>query len=115
MGGISAGELRHRVDLQSPGVASIDASGGVIETWTQEASVWAGIEPLTGREQFVAAQVHAQATHKVTLRYSPQVAALTEKWSVLFGTRRFLIEERRNLDEGNCTLELICIERVAPG
>ena len=74
------------------------------------ATVWASVEPLSGREALIAAQLHASTTHKIVIRYQSALSALTASWRILWGTRAFDITERRNLDERNRTLELICVE-----
>ena len=106
---MQAGRLRHSVIVQSPG-GTRDAVGDVIDSWTSVAMVWASVEPLSGREALIAAQLHASTTHKIVIRYQSALSALTASWRILWGTRAFDITERRNLDERNRTLELICVE-----
>ncbi len=104
-----AGTLRNIVTVQAPGGAR-DAVGDVVTSWTDVANVPASIEPLTGREAMIAAQKQSSTTHRITIRYSSDVAALAASWRILWGARAFDITERRNLDERNRTLELICTE-----
>lgn len=104
-----AGKLRHRVTLQSPGGA-LDAVGERVTTWTNVATVWASVEPLSTGERHIAAQAHAFVTHRVTLRYESLIAAVNASWRVLLGARVLTIEGVRNLDERNVTIELVCTE-----
>jgi SPP1 family predicted phage head-tail adaptor len=62
------GDLRHRVTLLSVG-ASPDGAGGFSEQWSEVATVWAGIAPITGRERWQAQQVSPSATTEITLRW----------------------------------------------
>ena len=49
---LAAGKLRHRVQLQAP-FQSQDDSGDIINSWITQYTVWAAIEPLSGKE-FIA-------------------------------------------------------------
>ena len=109
---MQAGRLRHSVIVQSPG-GTRDAVGDVIDSWTSVATVWASVEPLSGREALIAAQLHASTTHKITIRWDTSLAALAATWRILWGARVFDIVEPRNPDERNRTWELICIEGLA--
>lgn len=102
--------LRHLVALQSP-TGSRDSVGGQVTSWTTEATVYASVEPLSGREAWLAAQTQAETTHKICLRYSSNLADLDASWRVLWGLRVFEIEARLNVAERNRELELRCVER----
>lgn len=75
-----AGELRHRVQIQVAS-DSRDAHGGNVRSWSTIATVWASIEPLTGRELFEAQQIESRATVRIRLRHYP---GLTGKHRILF-------------------------------
>lgn len=66
--GIRAGELRRRVTFQTRSTAQ-DSVGGQLTTWTDVATVWAGIEPLGVGERLAAAAEHVDASHTITVRY----------------------------------------------
>lgn len=72
---IAAGQLNERVTLQRPVVSSRDAMGGEVITWTDVAGVWARAVPRTGREIFLADQVHAEKTVSFTIRSRTDVSA----------------------------------------
>lgn len=61
-------ELRERVTLQSK-VRTRDAMGGYAETWTDTATVWALVRPMSGKERALAAQQQASTNYKVVIRY----------------------------------------------
>lgn len=108
-----AGKLNKRIVLQSPG-GSRDAVGERTTTYTDLDPVWAQIEPLSVKEQIAAAQSRGSLTHKILIRYSTTVAAVTHAWRVLYGSRIFTVEgPPRNIHEGNRYLELICVEGLA--
>lgn len=101
-----AGSLRHRVTLQSL-TRTADGQGGFTEEWTDEATLWASVEPLKGYERFQAMQLQTPLTHAVTLRYRPGV---TTAHRLLFGDRIFDVREVINEGERNATLRLTCVE-----
>lgn len=103
----AAGRLRHRVILQSP-AGSADAYGERVTTWTDVATVWAAIDPLTLSQTLQGGQEQAGITHRITIRYSATVAACAADWRVKFGTRVLpLIGPPRNPGERNEVLELL--------
>lgn len=64
-----AGKLRHKVTIQSPGPAQDPDSGDMVPSWTDFASVWASIEPLSARD-FIAAQANqSEITARIVIRY----------------------------------------------
>lgn len=104
-----AGKLRHRLTLQSP-TGAVDATfGGQTHAYTDTATVWGSVEPavLMGREQFAAAQLQAELTHRITIRYR---AGVTPKMRVSWDSRTFDIEQVVNVEERDRELHLLCRE-----
>lgn len=75
---IRAGKLRHEVTIEAP-TDTQDATGAATVTWSTFATVWAGFEPLTGREYFEAAARRAEATGRFWLR---ELAGVTTRMRV---------------------------------
>lgn len=103
-----AGELRHRITIQQKTVVR-DTYGGETVTWTNTATVWAAVEPLSGREYFSAQQVQAEVNHRIRIRYR---AGITTTMRVLWGTRVFDILAIINLQERGREIHLMCKEVV---
>lgn len=61
------GKLRDKVTIQKL-TTSQDSYGGVTESWSTQASVWANVEYLSGNELFRAQQANSQAKGRVTIR-----------------------------------------------
>jgi len=72
-----AGKLRHRVVIQSKG-ASRDTYGAEVVTWSTTATVWASVEPLTGREYMDAQQTQAEVSTRIRVRYRSDVTYVPE-------------------------------------
>ena len=104
------GKLRHRLDIQNCATSSgetQDTFGEPIRTWTTSETVWASVEPLTGRERFQAQQVQPEVTHKVKMRYNTSVNA---KSRLLYGSRVLQVEAVMNPEERNAEFEILCKE-----
>ncbi len=70
------GPLRHRVEVQAA-TETRSNMGGAIQTWATIAngSLWASVEPLTGREFIEAQRVDSDVSLKVRMRYDGRVTA----------------------------------------
>lgn len=66
--GYSAGELRERVTIQTK-TRTRDAMGGYVESWTDTATLWALVRPMSGGERAQAGQQQSAADYKVVIRY----------------------------------------------
>ncbi len=108
---MKAGELRHRVKIQKLD----EAQGGTGEIlkgdadWTDFAEVWAAIEPLQGRELFIAQQISAEVNSRVKFRF---LKGVVPRMRILFGTRKFDIKAVINLLERNREMQALCKELV---
>ena len=102
------GKLRHQVEILKP-IIITDQLGQEIEIWEVQHSVWASIEPLSGKEYFSAKQVNSEVNVKITLRY---INSLLPHWVVQFGQRVFNIETIINFEEKNKYLQLLCSEKA---
>lgn len=77
---IDPGRLRHLVTLKRPGTRTPGQGGGYSQKMRPvvDAEVWAEIRPLQGNERQLAMQTKANATHRVFMRYRPDVTAYFE-------------------------------------
>lgn len=110
---IVAGRLRHRVDILKPILVQGSSGGTRIANTSLFGTVWASIEPLTGRELQVAQQRVSEVTHKVTIRYLPGIrAGMAVSFKGPGGELRELqIMDPQNPNETTKMLELFCMER----
>ncbi len=103
------GPLRHRIALQA-GTGTQGGYGNIPLTFSTYATVWASVQPLSGRELLNAQQVYAETSHRIRLRY---LSTVTTKDRILFDSRAFEIVSMINWNELNWMLELLCKEVVA--
>lgn len=75
---------------------------------------WASIEQLTSEETERARKLDAEASHRLTLPWDPDVVgALRSNWRIRFGDRIFDVAgPPDNIDEQNFTVTVLCQEQV---
>lgn len=83
---IQAGAFRHRIIIQSLTDGS-GVRGGITESWSEFATRWGSVSPLTGQERFAAQQIDAEVSSRIKLRYlegvTPKMRVLVPKEHVL--------------------------------
>jgi SPP1 family predicted phage head-tail adaptor len=105
----AGGLLDRRVTIQSPSITQ-NALGEAVTTWTPYATVWASIEPISGREFWAMQQVHSQVTVRIRIRYL--AGALPKMRVTSGGSKVYNIEAIINPQDRNGHLELMCSEGV---
>ncbi len=107
---IRSGDLRHRVEVYRRDDA-VDELGSPKAAFTRIDELWAAIEPLQGRELFLARQTMARVSVKFTFRYYP--GALHPKWQIRARGRVFNPISVINIDERDEKTEVYCEEPVS--
>lgn len=100
------GSLKHRIVLQKKMITEDDLKQQS-EVWTDITTVWARIEPLSGREYFIARQENAEISVKITIRYQPGIST---DLRAVFGSRTFEVLSVINPEERRESLLLMCRE-----
>lgn len=106
---LNAGTLRHRITIQQAQDTQ-NSYGEPVPTWITFATVWASIEPLSGRELSTYRSIGGTETHKVTMRYLSGLDLDTMQIS--YNNRTFSINSISNTEERNYELVLTCTEYV---
>lgn len=111
-----ASRANRRVVLQSLGTTA-DQYGGRGSGWSDAATVWAIVEPMTGREPFLSGQLQSRVDARITIRYQDFMADTTSasKNRVRYGSRLYNINAVKNLSddmktEGTQYQQLLCTE-----
>ncbi len=107
---MEAGKLRHRIVIQQATEAQ-DGYGEPGLSWSTWATVYARVEPLSGREYFnsPADQTLAEVTHRITIRYRD---GITPTLRVVWKGQVFDIEAVIEVESRGRELHLICREVV---
>jgi SPP1 family predicted phage head-tail adaptor len=104
------GKMRRQVTLQTLGTRVDDGAAGGSIPFNDVATVWARIEPLAGRELFVAQQFDPSITIRVTIRYRTGIKPSDR---IVYGTRVFDIKAPPvDPEEKHRELQLLCEELV---
>ena len=108
---LSAGQLNCRVTIKSPNTA-LDPYGALVPGWNTLMTVWASIEPLTGRELQSALQLASVVTHQITVRYHPTLVDTRKvaTFRAIYKERIFNIHAALNEDESNVLITLLASE-----
>ncbi len=102
-----AGRLRKRVIIERASTA-VDEYGEEIETWATLTTVWAGVEPVSGKERIQGGQAKAITTHLIIMRHTD----ITNNDRINLSGRIFNIESVINRDERNKELQIMAVENV---
>lgn len=70
-------KLRHQVRIESFAYSQ-DAYGGAVEAWSEVATMYAGVEPLSGREFFQAQTINESLTVRFRFRWRPDISLDTD-------------------------------------
>lgn len=100
-----AGQLRHRVTIQTPTQGNPTASGQVSDVWADLAEVWSKKQWTGGRETYRAAQVVPDASVVYTIRYRSDIDA---KMRIKDGSDYYYIGAVLPDDRENEFLQLPC-------
>jgi SPP1 family predicted phage head-tail adaptor len=107
---VQSGRLRYRVQIQQDQGTLRDTDGAHIPGWVTLMPVWADIEVLSGEELWFARQAQSDVTHRITTRYSSELANLTGSVRVVFGSRVFHLQWAGDPDERRRAWQLHCTE-----
>ena len=103
---ISAGELRHRIQIQSPSTLQ-DSVGQPTTEWTTYYTCWAKIATAKGQFTFQGSEFTSKTTYLISMRYQPRVpVAVSDR--VLFNGEVYEIEFIDNVRQLNRELLLTC-------
>lgn len=99
--------LNKRVTIKQL-TTTTDEYGQPQDTWTDFCTVWAGIEPLQGREYFAADQENAEVKVRIRLRHRN---GIDRTMKVVYKTTEYEIIDIINPKMENWELQLMCKER----
>ena len=104
---MDAGRLNKRITLERLIQEQDPIYGAPLDTWVPTYSVWAAIEPVSGREYWQAKLALAEKTIRIRMRYLP---GIDSSMRVAYSGRIFSIQSVINVDEANREIQLMCLE-----
>lgn len=103
-----AGEKRHRITIKAP-TRSQSATGEQSITYYTLATVWASVQPISGREKVQAEQLVAEEAYRVRFWW---IKGVTTQCLIVHKGRNLEIFAAMNIDEKNEEYEVLCREAV---
>lgn len=108
----TAGELRHRLELQKNVGTTQDDRGHIVDNWVTFKVLWAKCEQLNATETLAFNQLYSTATQKVTTRFHRDVTP-GPTWRFKWGSRYLHVFSIDNVANLNHTHVFICGEEVS--
>ena len=112
-----AGKRDRRITIQKPGT-ELDSYGQIAATgWSDVATVWANIRPVSGREKLRAGAVESALSHTVCILYQDRLMPPTtvDAWRIKFGSRLFNIVAAYSPNEAREEIIFSCEEGSLDG
>jgi SPP1 family predicted phage head-tail adaptor len=103
---MQAGRLRRRVTIQKKTVTR-NSYGEEMIVWVDVATVWAAVEPLSGREFIEGRQVVADVSTRIRIRHRP---GIRPEMRVTWGERVYTIQAVLDHLDRSRELHLMCTE-----
>lgn len=75
--------------------------------WEDVATIWASVEPISGREYIMLQNTNSELTLRIKMRYRP---GITSAMRVKYGERTFNIQSVIDYKELHREMHLMCIE-----
>jgi SPP1 family predicted phage head-tail adaptor len=104
---MQAGKLRNRITITAPDDAGSDWGGEY--TYSTFATVWASIEPLSGREIMDLRQDNAEVSHRIICRY---VKGVKPSMRISFQGKTYYITAVMDAQSRHEYLEILAREEV---
>lgn len=104
-------QARHVISVETPTEVT-DDMGGFDRTWSELASMYAIIEPMSQNENFKYSGMNSNVSHKIIVRYQPIFSnPLTNAtYRIIFNSRKLEITEAINLFEDNRYIKIMATE-----
>jgi SPP1 family predicted phage head-tail adaptor len=122
---IDSGRLRHRIRIEelAPLIGTDDEviqdeTGEISRAWTEVATVWAAIEPLSAREYIQSQTTQSQVSARVTIRYRSGLNAAMRLVHLVNGVPGRIYNPAAFLTDKDSGLEYLtmpCSEGVGEG
>lgn len=82
-----AGDLRHRVVIQSPSYSASTQSGQGVASFSTLATVWAAVRPLSGSERLTTGAVTSEVSYEIEIRQRSDVTpGMRVQWTPYSGS-----------------------------
>lgn len=101
----AASRMKHQLVLQQLNTSS-DGIGGTTRAWSDVATLWAEITPISGSEKFNYNQQTSKQRFRIKLRYRSDITTSMRLYDSA-GSRAFNIRSVINVEEQDHTTEVL--------
>lgn len=110
---LKAGKLRHRVRIEHVETIQDELTGRITQEWSELATVWAAVEPLSARgfiamEFIAAAAIQSKISARITIRYREDIDE-SMRLIHLKGDREIMYNIHGLLEDNDSGIEYITI------
>lgn len=105
---LAAGDLRHRISIQSRGTPTPDGEGGFTDVWESVDTVWSKVRPMRAKQVNEYRSINVHATHLIEVRGEVDVQ---ESYRLVFGSRTFEVLTVEDEKEEGVKKWVVCKER----
>jgi len=106
-----AGQLRHRITIERATLTQ-NAFGEQVQTWATLATVWARVEPITGKERYAAMQTQSDIDNRILVRYQSALTALAPNDRITWDSKTYDIRSVVNTEQRNIQLEIFATQHI---
>lgn len=107
---IRAGTMRHQVEIWG-NIETVDSMGSPVLNLFKLKDARCSINPIVGTEMFVSEAIRNEITHKIGMRFTPDIN-LSPEYFLKFKGRLFDIVQVLNFNEKNVNVIILCKERL---
>lgn len=107
----SPGEMQTKVVYQAE-TATVDAVGQPLKQWVDVFEAWAAVRPLSAKEIYYAQSTRSETTHRIALRWRPEVNSKGRFLVANDRARIFKVFSVINTDERREELVILAAERT---
>lgn len=100
-------KMRHRITFLKPAGQEINDFDESVPKYEDFMTVWACVEPKTGREYDEAQKLRAETTYNIMTRY---FADITAEMKIRHNNKLFAIESVLNIGGRNQELQIVAFE-----
>ncbi len=111
---VFAGDLQRRIKIQLRDSAP-DSFGAPEYTWTDVATVWANVQPLSGKKLENAKRVASEVSHEIVIRYNKNFSdtKVASKYRVIYRNRILDVHAILNDGESDVYMSMLASEGVS--
>lgn len=107
---IDIGRMNKRITFYKSDGNGVDQYNRTVKSYKEHKTVWASVEPMSGKEYLEADRNANEQNYKIYTRYYPDLREVN--LVIGYKGRKFQIQSVINYRESNEMLLFMCVERI---